>query len=313
MRQHARRVGINETELVQADLVHIDRLDAEGAAGVDVRNVAAGIVRDQHVGVQVGRPQDLKAVEYTMLALIQANPGVSPARLRKALCLSAPYVTSSLEKLHTRGFILREVNQQDRRGQHLRVTRAAERLVAELTQTLLAAERAREALVFFAGGPGQPSVPMAGGAAQRYGALRRDRDLLFIDQRGTGESAPLQCRLRDPADPQSYLADYFPPDAVARCLDELRRGADLSRYGYPQLAHDVEAVRAALGYERLDLWGGSYGTRAALVYMRQHPERVREALRNRAHARERPRGALQPERDLHGLHRQDVDGDENDP
>ena len=68
---------------------------------------------------------------------------MSPARLRKALCLSAPYVTSSLEKLHTRGFILREVNQQDRRGQHLRVTRAAERLVAELTQTLLAAERAR--------------------------------------------------------------------------------------------------------------------------------------------------------------------------
>ncbi len=103
----------------------------------------ASIVTIEVFDEQVGRPQDLKAVEYTMLALIQANPGVSPARLRKALCLSAPYVTSSLEKLHTRGFILREVNQQDRRGQHLRVTRAAERLVAELTQTLLAAERAR--------------------------------------------------------------------------------------------------------------------------------------------------------------------------
>lgn len=101
----------------------------------------ASIVTIEVFDEQVGRPQDLKAVEYTMLALIQANPGVSPARLRKALCLSAPYVTSSLEKLHTRGFILREVNQQDRRGQHLRVTRAAERLVAELTQTLLAAER----------------------------------------------------------------------------------------------------------------------------------------------------------------------------
>ena len=103
----------------------------------------ASIVTIEVFDEQVGRPQDLKAVEYTMLALIQANPGVSPARLRKALCLSAPYVTSSLEKLHTRGFILREVNQQDRRGQHLRVTRAAERLVAELTQTLFAAERAR--------------------------------------------------------------------------------------------------------------------------------------------------------------------------
>ena len=98
-----------------------------GIAGADTEGVAIEVFDEQ-----VGRPQDLKAVEYTMLALIQANPGVSPARLRKALCLSAPYVTSSLEKLHTRGFILREVNQQDRRGQHLRVTRAAERLVAEL-------------------------------------------------------------------------------------------------------------------------------------------------------------------------------------
>ncbi|HEU0299262.1 MAG TPA: alpha/beta hydrolase [Longimicrobium sp.] len=136
----------------------------------------------------------------------------------------------------------------------------------------------REAVVFFAGGPGQPAVPMAGGVAERYGMLPADRDLLFIDQRGTGGSAPLQCRLRDPADPQSYLGDYFPPGAVARCLEELRRGADLSRYGYPQLAHDVDAVRAALGYERLDLWGGSYGTRAAQVYMRMYPHRVRSAV-----------------------------------
>ena len=103
----------------------------------------ASIVTIEVFDEQVGRPQDLKAVEYTMLALIQANPGVSPARLRKALCLSAPYVTSSLEKLHTRGFILREVNQQDRRGQHLRVTRAAERRGAGLTESVLAAERGR--------------------------------------------------------------------------------------------------------------------------------------------------------------------------
>lgn len=140
------------------------------------------------------------------------------------------------------------------------------------------AEPAREALIFFAGGPGQPATPMAEGVPQVYGALREERDLLFIDQRGTGRSGPLQCRLRDPADPQSYLGDYFPPQAVARCLEELRRNADLSRYGYLENAHDVEAVRAALGYERLDLWGGSYGTRAAQVYMRAYPHRVRAAV-----------------------------------
>jgi DNA-binding MarR family transcriptional regulator len=103
----------------------------------------ASIVTMEVFQDQVGGPHDLKTVEYTMLALIQANPGVSPAQLRKALCLSAAYVTAGLDKLHARGFILREVNQQDRRGQHLRITKAAERLVDELTRTLLAAERAR--------------------------------------------------------------------------------------------------------------------------------------------------------------------------
>src|SRR5687767_8033257 len=69
----------------------------------------------------VGGPDRLKTVEYTMLALIRANPGVSAVQLRKALGLSAAYVTTGLEKLHERGFILREVNQRDRRAQHLRL------------------------------------------------------------------------------------------------------------------------------------------------------------------------------------------------
>ncbi|MBW3570911.1 MAG: alpha/beta hydrolase [Gemmatimonadetes bacterium] len=137
---------------------------------------------------------------------------------------------------------------------------------------------AREAVTFFGGGPGQAATGMAGWMSGRLTELRDERDLLFVDQRGTGRSAPLQCQLRDPADPQSYLGDYFPPDRTARCLDELGRGADLTRYGFLELAHDVEAVRRALGYERLDLWGGSYGTRAAQVYMRTYPRSVRSAV-----------------------------------
>lgn len=97
----------------------------------------------------VGLPHGLKTVEYTMLALIQANPGLSPAQLRKALALSAPYVTSSLDKLHERGLILREVNQSDRRAQHLRLTKPGERFVSALTRDLLDGERARfETLTF---------------------------------------------------------------------------------------------------------------------------------------------------------------------
>ena len=137
---------------------------------------------------------------------------------------------------------------------------------------------AREAVVFFGGGPGQAIAQGAQWAAREFAPLRAERDLLFIDQRGTGLSAPLQCTLRDPAVPQSYLDDFLPPAAVERCRQELMRGADLTQYGFIELAHDVDAVRRALGYERLDLNGGSYGTRAAMVYLRTYPQNVRSAM-----------------------------------
>jgi pimeloyl-ACP methyl ester carboxylesterase len=137
---------------------------------------------------------------------------------------------------------------------------------------------ARRAIAVFGGGPGQPATDLAEGVSEALAELRGERDLLFVDQRGTGRSAPLQCQLRDPENLQSYLEDYFPPERTARCLEELRRGADLTRYGYLEVAHDTEAVRAALGYGPLDLWGASYGTRAAQVYMRAYPRGVRSAI-----------------------------------
>lgn len=137
---------------------------------------------------------------------------------------------------------------------------------------------AREAITFFGGGPGQAATEFARGVAGVFAPLRDERDLLFIDQRGTGRSGVLNCPLRDTANPQSYLDDFLPPAAVARCREALSRTADLTRYGYTELAHDVDAVRAALGYERLDLQGGSYGTRAAMVYLRNYPARVRSVV-----------------------------------
>ena len=137
---------------------------------------------------------------------------------------------------------------------------------------------ARHALAFFEGGPGAAVTPGARWLAGEFAQLRNDRDLLFVDQRGSGGSAPLQCHFRDPADPQSYIDGYMPLPAVARCREELSRGADLTRYGFIQHAHDMEAVRTALGYERLDLYGASYGTRGALVYLRTYPGSVRSAV-----------------------------------
>ncbi|HYW11613.1 MAG TPA: alpha/beta hydrolase [Longimicrobium sp.] len=137
---------------------------------------------------------------------------------------------------------------------------------------------AREALTFFGGGPGQAIAGSAGPFGELFEPVRETRDLLFVDQRGTGRSSPLKCHFRDPDNPQTYLDRFIPPDGAAQCRDSLARTADLARYGYPELAHDVEAVRTALGYEALDLWGGSYGTRAALVYARMYPRRVRSMI-----------------------------------
>ncbi|HST57744.1 MAG TPA: alpha/beta fold hydrolase, partial [Longimicrobium sp.] len=137
---------------------------------------------------------------------------------------------------------------------------------------------AREAVTFFGGGPGQAATGFAGGFGELFGPVRETRDLLFVDQRGTGRSSPLRCRFRDPQNLQTYLDHFIPPERAAQCRDSLSAIADLSRYGYPELAHDMEAVRTALGYEALDLWGGSYGTRAALVYARMYPRTVRSMI-----------------------------------
>ncbi|HEU0079956.1 MAG TPA: alpha/beta fold hydrolase, partial [Longimicrobiaceae bacterium] len=76
----------------------------------------------------------------------------------------------------------------------------------------------------------------------------------------------------------SYLGAFLPADRVRACVPGLQAKADLAHYTTDAMADDLDEVRAALRYEKLDLYGGSYGTRAALVYMRRHPERVRSAI-----------------------------------
>ena len=99
--------------------------------------------------------------------------------------------------------------------------------------------------------------------------------LLFVDQRGTGGSHPLNCDFYNAADLQSYLGYFFPLEDVRKCREQLEQKADLTLYTTPIAMDDLDEVRAALGYERLNLFGGSYGTRASLVYLKRHPKHVR--------------------------------------
>jgi pimeloyl-ACP methyl ester carboxylesterase len=134
---------------------------------------------------------------------------------------------------------------------------------------------APDPFVYIPGGPGSSATEDAPGVAELFAGVRARRDLVFIDQRGTGGSHPLNCNFFDPADLQSYLGYFFPLDDVRKCRQELELKANLKLYTTPIAMDDLDEVRAALGYERVNLFGASYGTRARIVYLKRHPTHVR--------------------------------------
>lgn len=139
-------------------------------------------------------------------------------------------------------------------------------------------ETSPDPLFYIAGGPGSSATEDAPYIAQQYAKVRERRDLVFVDQRGTGGSNPLNCDLFDPQDLQSYLGDYFPLADVRKCREQLEAKADLKLYTTHIAVDDLDDVRAALGYERINIVGASYGTRAAQVYIRRHGEHVRAVV-----------------------------------
>ncbi len=124
-------------------------------------------------------------------------------------------------------------------------------------------------LFILAGGPGQSARSLAPYALRFLGNKgRRSRDLVFADVRGTGDSNPLDCNLGEPLQRGEGLLSNTEVDA---CLAELGKKADLRFYSTYHAMHDLDLVRQALGAEQIDLWGGSYGTRAAMVYQKLFP------------------------------------------
>ncbi len=148
----------------------------------------------------------------------------------------------------------------------------------------LARHKADDAVFFFAGGPGQSAVDLAAVLAARYARLNQRRDLVFVDQRGTGRSAPLKCADDDERAVLRPLAEQV-DDALrlrqlSRCRLTLqaRPHGDLRFYTTVLATADADAVRQALGITRINAIGASYGTRAVLDYQRQYPLHVRRAV-----------------------------------
>lgn len=144
----------------------------------------------------------------------------------------------------------------------------------------LSSKPASDAVFPLHGGPGAPATDLIELAHRGImEPVRRDHDLVFVDQRGTGGSNPLTCDVADDAkDLTSFFGDILPPDKVRACREKLQAHADLRLYTTPIAMDDLDEVRAALGYNKIDLVGLSYGSIASQVYMRQHPEHVRSVF-----------------------------------
>jgi pimeloyl-ACP methyl ester carboxylesterase len=126
---------------------------------------------------------------------------------------------------------------------------------------------ARTAIIALAGGPGQPALPFAGSFAELLGPIAATRDLIVFDQRGIGLSDPLSCHAFE--HPSSYSS--FGP-LIAACGSQL--GAPRSLYTTVDTVADIEAIRRAGGYEKLVLYGTSYGTKVAELYAQTYPSHV---------------------------------------
>ena len=139
------------------------------------------------------------------------------------------------------------------------------------------APKPSEPVFWLSGGPGDAATSVLGAAKGGFlEPLRRDHDLVFVDQRGTGGSNGLYCDIGDdPRDVQTFFGEVFPQNSIVACRKTLERVANLRFYTTPIAMDDLDEVRGALGYGKINIVAASYGSLAAQVYMRQHADHIR--------------------------------------
>lgn len=140
------------------------------------------------------------------------------------------------------------------------------------------ANRLPDPLVLFGGGPGESIIDSGSAGDDDISVLRRRRDILMVDFRGTGGSSPLPCtEIEGVAGIQKFLDSYLPVAEVRACRERLEQTVNLAFYNAEMAVDDLAEVAAVLGYTKLNLIGWSYGTRVELVFLRRHPGLVRTA------------------------------------
>ena len=161
---------------------------------------------------------------------------------------------------------------------------AASGRTVEIPLVVIPSEHPSHRAIFWnPGGPGGAAVEAADGIADRsfakeLMALHGHYDIVLANNRGVGGADAQQCDLSPPAHPESYFLQLWPDALLKACRDRLAAHANLSLYTSSISADDLDDIRAALGYPKIVLDGGSYGTFFFFVYMRQHPQHVESAI-----------------------------------
>jgi len=162
------------------------------------------------------------------------------------------------------GILSRPENPHEPDGKHIDLA------VAKIPA--LANEAKEDAFTIINGGPGGSSIELYVDLAQAFEGIRRDRDIYILDQRGTGESNPLNCAELNLETGDSDDLDVIVA-AAGKCLAQLN--GDPRFYTTSVAVQDLEALRRTLGIPQLNVYGVSYGTRVGLHYLRKFPSKVR--------------------------------------
>ncbi len=133
-----------------------------------------------------------------------------------------------------------------------------------------------DAFTMIQGGPGGSSIDLAVSHGVVFNEIRKKRDILVIDQRGTGRSNLLACDMPD--EPVGTFDPVLARKLTKECVDKLSKNNDLRYFTTSIAVDDLEALREAAGYTQLNLYGVSYGTRVAQHYLRKYPQSTRSVV-----------------------------------
>jgi pimeloyl-ACP methyl ester carboxylesterase len=213
----------------------------------------------------------LLSLAVALAAAILAGPAVCQAAPAGKLVLSACELRQALDLTLTQarcGRLAVPENPAAPRGRQIGLRVAV--------VPAISTRKLPDPLFVLAGGPGMAATSFYASVAPVFEQIHRDRDVVLVDQRGTGGSNALNCASSEEDLYQSTIADIVAE--TERCLAALRVHADVRFYTTSLAVQDLDQVRAALGYDRINLYGSSYGTIVAQQYIRRFPDRVRSVI-----------------------------------